>query len=627
MPVAPLLINIFGGSAGRPIKKNKLFYFMNYEGRARRQREQRKSEPFPPPLCGRASSSTPTVPTRSIQLTPAQVQGVIRPVSAPMRLRSRTMQGMPLPNNFAIGDQYNTAGYIFNAPGYNVQNTYIAKIDYHPDSAGKNTLFVRGNLQNDWADNSSANAPEFPGLPPNSVSLANSKGLAAGWTSVISPNLVSTLHYGFTRAGNENSGVLGSNYEWFRGFSTPYGTATSLARIIPVHLIGEDLSWNHGAHNFRFGGSFRNISNQSASTANSFSYASSNPSWISGSGNDLLQRDQRFERIQDRTTNTPWRPCWDWKRRAPRTITIWSTARCCRLDSRPSAISSIAKPRCTRRIPGRPRTVSRLPLGLRLGLEPPVHEINGQQASTNVPLASWLGERAAFAAQGLSQQNAGLIDFIPLNERNAMYPFHKNFAPRLGIAYSPKAESGISKFLFGGPGKTLHPRRRRNVLRPDRPAARPDVQLHHPRVVAELFESGEHLDLRPASALHHILHGSVSARAAATRGRTSVDLSLRGRRIGIVRDHQQHRLATGRALHRELRFDRRPGTAQRLLRAGFLRRASLQALARQSRSGHADRTDRPGLRPNLLPGDDAVDAGHRFQRLHSCYHPPNSVLQ
>jgi len=93
-------------------------------------------------------------------------------------------------------------------------------------------------------------------------------------------------------------------------------------------------------------------------------------------------------------------------------------------------------------------------LGLRLSLEPPVHEINDQQASTNVPLASWLGERRAFADQGLSQQNAGLIDFVPLSQGTAMYPFHKNFAPRLGIAYSPKAESGIAKWLFGGPGKT-----------------------------------------------------------------------------------------------------------------------------------------------------------------------------
>jgi len=92
--------------------------------------------------------------------------------------------------------------------------------------------------------------------------------------------------------------------------------------------------------------------------------------------------------------------------------------------------------------------------GIRLGLEPPVHEANGQQASTNLPLGAWLGSRANYAEQGLSQQNAGLIDFVPVSEGSQMYPFHKNWAPRAGLAYAPKAESGISKWLFGGPGKT-----------------------------------------------------------------------------------------------------------------------------------------------------------------------------
>ncbi|MGO9272905.1 MAG: carboxypeptidase regulatory-like domain-containing protein [Terriglobia bacterium] len=450
VPIAPLLINIFGGSAGAAIKKNKLFYFINYEGR-RDASANSANRTVPSANLRQGIVTYLNSSNQAVTLSPAQVQQTDPGSIGANANALKAMQTMPLPNNVSIGDGYNTQGFTFNAPGYNVQNTYIAKFDYHPDE--KNSLFIRGNLQNDWADNGGSNIPQFPGLPPNSVSLANSKGLAAGWTDVITPNLVSTLRYGFTRAGNGTSGVLGSNYEWFRGLSTPYGTATSLVRIIPVHLIGEDLSWNHGAHNFRFGGSFRSISNQSASTANSFSSASSNPSWISGSGNDLLNGitvasafKTNYEYAIAAVLGLESQGTADYNYLVNGTVLPFGQPAVRDFVNRETEMYAQDTWKATHSL-----TIT---LGLRLGLEPPVHEINGQQASTNVPLASWLGERAAFNAQGLSQQNAGLIDFIPLKDGTAMYPFHKNFAPRLGLAYSPKAESGISKFLFGGPGKT-----------------------------------------------------------------------------------------------------------------------------------------------------------------------------
>ncbi len=295
---------------------------------------------------------------------------------------------------------------------------------------------------------------QFPGLPSNSVSLANSKGLAAGWTDVITPNLVSTLHYGFTRAGTQTTGVLTSNYEWFRNISTPYGTTTGTARIIPVHLIGEDMSWNHGAHNIRFGGNFRNISNESQSYANSYSSASSNPSWLTGSGNDLLPATlgvssgfkQNYEYAMAAVLGLEAQGTADYNYQVNGTVLPFGAPVARNFANRETEMYAQDTWKVTREL-----TIT---AGIRLGLEPPVHEVNGQQASTNIPLASWLGARANFAEQGLSQQNAGLIDFIPLSQGTAMYPFHKNFAPRLGIAYSPSGTSGISKLLFGGPGKT-----------------------------------------------------------------------------------------------------------------------------------------------------------------------------
>ena len=70
------------------------------------------------------------------------------------------------------------------------------------DSAGKHTLFFRGNLQNDdYVPDTSTAAAQFPGQASASRHLENSKGLAAGYTWLASPNLVSNLRYGLTRQG------------------------------------------------------------------------------------------------------------------------------------------------------------------------------------------------------------------------------------------------------------------------------------------------------------------------------------------------------------------------------------------------------------------------------------------
>ncbi|MGA7237422.1 MAG: carboxypeptidase-like regulatory domain-containing protein [Bryobacteraceae bacterium] len=442
-----LLINVFGGSAGGAVKKNKLFYFINYEGRRDAS----------------AGSATRTVPTANLRagivgytnasnqvvnLTAAQAQTIDPAGIGVNQAALKQMSTMPLPNNTLVGDSINLEGYTFNYPSHSVQNTYISRIDYHVND--KNSLFIRGNLQND----SSSGSPQFPGLPSSSENLANSKGLAAGWTDVLSPNVVSTLHYGFTRAGTQSTGVLTSNYEWFRNVSTPYGTTTGTSRIVPVHLIGEDLNWNHGTHTLRFGGNFRYVSNQSQSYANSYSSASSNPSWLTGSGNDLLPASlgvsssfkQNYEYAMAAVLGLEAQGNADYNYQVNGALLPVGAPVTRKFENKEVEMYAQDTWKVTREF-----TIT---AGIRLGLEPPVFEANGQQASTNIPLAAWLGARANYAEQGLSQQNAGLIDFIPASQGSGMYPFHKNWAPRIGLAYSPNGTSGLSRLLFGGPGKT-----------------------------------------------------------------------------------------------------------------------------------------------------------------------------
>ncbi len=273
---------------------------------------------------------------------------------------------------------------------------------------------------------------------------------------MLTPSLVSTFRYGFTRAGGETTGVLNSNYSQFRGFDPLYGTSTGLARIVPVHTITQDFSWNRGAHDIRFGAIVRLISNMSTNYAHSFSSASSNPSWLKGAGADYTPSSlgiskgdlQSYQYGMAALLGIEVQGTGNYNYTVNGTLLPVGAPVMRDFVNHEGEMYIEDTWKATRNF-----TVTG---GLRLSLMPPVYEANGQQASTNIPLSQWLNQRAVLAEAGVPDTGAGLITFIPANGPGGrpMYPFHANWAPRLALAYSPQAESGLSKFFFGGPGKS-----------------------------------------------------------------------------------------------------------------------------------------------------------------------------
>jgi hypothetical protein len=444
---APLLINLFGASVGGPVKRNKAFFFVNYEGR-------------------RDASSTSinrNVPTENLKqgivtfhdatgalktIAPDQIKSIVDPLGigvSPAALA--VLKLYPVGNNSSLGDGINFTGYTFNAPIHSKQDTYTAKLDYKLDNSGKESLFWRGNLQNDHA----AGTPQFPGQPPNTTTLSNNKGMAAGVTSVLKSNLVSTFRYGLTRQGGETTGILSSNYVTFRNIDPIIGTNTALARIVPVHSFTEDLAWSHGAHDLKFGGTARLISNQSVNFAKAFSSATTNASVIKGSGNDLVPGSinlskgdtTSYEYAMAAVMGVVTSATANYNNTTDGTIIPAGAPVTRNFVSREAELYAQDSWRIKRNF-----TVT---YGLRLSIMPPVHEANGQQLSSNVPIGQWMDSRGALAEQGLSDQGAGFLSYQP-NGR-PYYPQHNNWQPRVGIAYSPNGASGLSKFLFGQ-GKT-----------------------------------------------------------------------------------------------------------------------------------------------------------------------------
>ncbi len=451
VPRAPLLINIFGGSAGGPVKKNRAFFFLNYEGRRDAS----------------ASVVTRTVPVEATkagitlyrdtagvlqQVSPAQAKA-IDPLGIGINQAAlKIMQGYPAGNNTAIGDGLNTLGYTFNSPQHSDQNTYIARLDYHLDEAGKHSLFWRGNLQND----SQNGVPQFPGMIPNSVTLANNKGFAAGWTGVLSPTMVSTFRYGLTRAGGETTGILGSVFTTFRGYTDPFGTSTGTSRIVPVHTLSEDLSWSHGAHDLRFGGLMRLISDQSVSYSHSYSWATTNSSGISGSGADITPASLNISKGD--TTS------YQYTMAALLGIISQTTGNYNYLvDGTVLPVGAPVKRNWAShegelyaQDSWKLKSNFTVTYGLRLSIMPPVHEANGQQVSTDIPIGTWFNQRGALMNKGLPTSSMPAITYVLANSAQGrpLYPQHNPLAPRLAFAYSPNGDSGLARFLFGGPGKT-----------------------------------------------------------------------------------------------------------------------------------------------------------------------------
>jgi hypothetical protein len=211
------------------------------------------------------------------------------------------------------------------------------------------------------------------------------------------------------------------------------------------------MSWVKGAHTVAFGGVIRTIRNGRANQRNSFSDALGNSSYLSGSGGEFLAPDaanttvykRQFSNLLGLLTQLDRQANYDLQGNLlPEGTTI---QRKFQTNEYEFYLQDTWK------------ATSRLTItaGLRVSLFEPVSESQGYQISSVPSLEDWFNMRGVLAAQGKPQSLAPKVQFdLASRTGRDLYPFQHDVAPRLSIAYSPKAESGISKFFFGGPGRS-----------------------------------------------------------------------------------------------------------------------------------------------------------------------------
>jgi hypothetical protein len=456
-----LIRNTFGGDAGGPIMKDKLFFFGNYEGQ--RTAENKQVTQISPTSSFLAGNITYLSNGSPVTLNSGQVAAMDAGCSAngtcpwgpgvDPNILAVMNQYFPPANGASQGDGYNLGSYTFSSPYPGSLNTSIAKFDWLP--SGKHHLFARGNLQKD----NQAGILQFPGQPPSTFLKDNSKGLAGGDTWSITNNLVNDLRYGYIRQGYSNRGAGQGDYITFRFVADPVAETRSTIVNVPIHNIVDNLSWTKGNHNLQFGVNWRLIHNNRQTDANSYSFGDTNEYWlansgsIAGTGGSLDPAAFGNPAVDDGFANSYNIAIALLTGLVPESTGQYN------FQVSKDGLGGALLPDGTLinrhykanefeyyiQDSWRARPNLTLTFGLRHTILQTPYETNGQQIAPTVDTHQWFLQRGAAAAQGQTYEPE--LNFAPSGQARGLkgyWPMNwKNIAPRLAFAYSPSPKTSI----------------------------------------------------------------------------------------------------------------------------------------------------------------------------------------
>jgi len=462
----PLVRNQFGASVGGKIIRDRLFYFFNYEERT--DASGNATARAVPSASMRDGDLTFKLTDGSTQtLTPAEIR-LVDPLHIGVNQDMlKVLNSYPAGNDPTFGEDggLNFSGYRFNTPSHRNDRAIVGKIDYHIDGAGKHTLSVRGTL----ADNTDTQIPaQFPGQPAASTLRDNSKGTAAQYTAILKPNLINVFNLGFTRFGQEFSGVTGPvlfEAPALDSLQNPY--ARPFGQRLPTLNPTDDLTWIKGKHTITSGFNLRFIHNNTASDANSFARYGYGATELIGLGADIdnavtgYLQSNGFPNAQLYDPNSVanamgallgivndnFHTNFFGTNGQPQPQ---GTLQVRNFVERDYAAYIGDSYRITRAL-----TVN---YGLRYENFRPPYEANGVQVMPTFPLTSYFAQRDFLQSQGVPQNampNALLSWGLdgPKNGKPTWWsPYNKAFAPRFGLAYAPGDRDNWIGKLFGKSG-------------------------------------------------------------------------------------------------------------------------------------------------------------------------------
>lgn len=477
-PRPKLIRNLFGGSIGGPILKDKLFFFYNYEG-MREAKDVGVVSAFP--LASLAAGNISftdelrdpdglpvagyTPVRRTINL--AQLNALMSGAQAVVDMNPFVMQlfaqvsSRYTNNDPTSGDGFNVGAMRFNSPLPVKLNTHTARFDWAVTEDQKHQVSVRGNYQDDLF----ARASLFPDTPSGDR-WSHPTGLNAAHTWLISNNLTNRFSYGLSRVSTSLQGDSAVNAITFRDIYAPNLFTRTQSRVNPTHNITNDMTWIKGDHTFQFGTNIRMTRNKRTNLASAYDNGTTNFGFYPGSGNSLLTPlDQWLNATFPTGDPTRTRHV---NGAASRTAQSSLAALIGRLNQ--YTANFIYDINGTP-VNGQPtvrewateeydfyvqdswklRQSLTLNLGLRYGLSKPVYETQGFQVAPNIALDEYFARRQAAAFNGQNYDEPLILDKAgPKNGKPGFYEWDKNnWQPRLSAAWSPNFKDGFLSKVFG----------------------------------------------------------------------------------------------------------------------------------------------------------------------------------
>lgn len=445
-----VLRNIFGASFGGPVKKDKLFFFGNFEAtRQAEDAQEVRTVATPSYAAGNltfvdANGNVQTLNSAAVAALDAGCQICSSPdypnPPGPNPNAIAYFNSMPTANGTLTGDGYNRGSYSFASPNPVRYNTSIARLDFTPND--RHRIFVRGNLQKDTV----LQPEQFPGQGPSSTDKSNNKGIVVGDTWTINSNLINDVRYGYVRQGNSATGVGSGDYVDFRFMDSPTAETRSTFTTVPVNNIVDNLSLTKGKHSIQLGGNWRLIHQNHRSDSTTWQHATTNPYWLGGNPptpaagvsdgfansyeiafanlvGTVPELDNSFNyHVDSATSGTLLADGSFLDRHFKANEFEWYAQDSWRI-----------KPNLT------------LTFGVRHTLLQTPYETSGQQVAPTIDTHAWYLQRESAALKGqIYEPDLQFAPSGPHYSKPGFWPKSKNnFAPRLAVAYSPDSKTSI----------------------------------------------------------------------------------------------------------------------------------------------------------------------------------------